>query len=397
MVGGTSMANGCVAVRARPSDFDGWVEAGANGWGWDDLLPAIEAVEREIPIMTYPEDQWLPFQRTFVQACVELGFRRDDDFNRPEAWDGVAGAWPRNRRNEIRQGSLVTYIRAARGRPNFEIRDQALVDRVLHDGRRAVGVSYLDVDGHSREVHADRVVLAAGAYGSPPILLRSGIGPAAELADLGIKCAIDLPVGLGLMEHPGFRWVISVSAEQARIGWPALAAAARGETWWGIPMALDQEAGLVGIGTFLALLDGPAGHIRLRSARPDDPPLIHHGFLETVEAGAFGGVVADIGRLLETDALRSVKAHDVDAGIDITERLRHGVSTGTHPAGGCAIGTVVGPELELLGLDGLTVADASVFPRHISNNPNLTIHAIGERAAMFISGRTSTSPRSAAS
>ena len=162
-------------------------------------------------------------------------------------------------------------------------------------------------------------------------------------------------------------------------------------------MALDQEAGLVGIGTFLALLDGPAGHIRLRSARPDDPPLIHHGFLETVEAGAFDGVVADIGRLLETDALRSVGAHDVDAGIDIRERLRHGVSTGTHPAGGCSIGMVVGSELELLGLDGLTVADASVFPRHISNNPNLTIHAIGERAAMFISGRPSTSPRPAVS
>ncbi len=385
MVGGTSMINGCVAVRARPSDFDAWEDTGATGWSWTEMAAAYEAVEREIPILTYPEDLWLPFQRTFVQACVELGFRRHDHFNEPDAWDGVAGAWPRNRRNEIRQGSLVTYIRAARTRPNFEIRDRCLVDRVLHNGRRATGVTYLDGDGLRVEVDADHVVLAAGAYGSPAILLRSGIGPAAELAAHRIKCVIDLPVGRGLMEHPGFRWVLSVRDDQARIGWPAFAAAARGMGWWAIPGIVDQDAGHVSIAAFLALHEGPEGRIQLRSPAPDDAPVIHHGYVESVDAGAFDDLAVDIERLLQTDALRSIGACDVDAGPDVRERLRKGVLSGTHPAGGCAIGSVVGPDLSVLGIDRLTVADASVFPRHVSNNPNLTIHAVGERAAGFLS------------
>lgn len=390
MVGGTSMINGCVAVRARPSDFDGWVQAGATGWGWSEMLPAYEAVEREIPILTYPEDAWLPFQRTFVRACVQLGFRRHDRFNEPDAWDGIAGAWPRNRRNEIRQGSLVTYIRAARGRANFEIRDRVVVDRVLHDGRRATGVTYVDAGGRRADVHADRVVLAAGAYGSPPILLRSGIGPAQELSAHGIECAIDLPVGRGLLEHPGFRWTLSVAGDQARIGWPAFAAAARGDGWWAIPGIIDQEAGRVSIAGFLGLLDRPDGRIALRSAAPDDPPVIRHGYLDTVESGAFDGVSADVRRLLDSDAMQAVGAYDLDVEQPMLERLRHGVLSGTHPVGGCGIGRVVGPELDLFGLERLTVADASVFPRHVSNNPNLTCHAVGERAAAILSGRRRT-------
>ena len=181
-----------------------WVQAGATGWGWSEMLPAYEAVEREIPILTYPEDAWLPFQRTFVRACVQLGFRRHDRFNEPDAWDGIAGAWPRNRRNEIRQGSLVTYIRAARGRANFEIRDRAIVDRVLHDGRRATGVTYVDAGGRRADVHADRVVLAAGAYGSPPILLRSGIGPAQELSAHGSNARSTCRSAAGCWSTPAF-------------------------------------------------------------------------------------------------------------------------------------------------------------------------------------------------
>lgn len=386
MVGGTSMANGCVAVRGRPSDFHGWVEAGATGWSWDDVVPAYEAVEREIPIRTYAEEQWLPFQRTFVAACTEIGFRRCDAFNEPDAWDGVVGAWPRNRRNEIRQGSLVTYLRVARPRANLTIRDGALVDRVLHDGARATGVAYVDAGGTAREVAADRVVLCAGAYGSAPIMLRSGIGPAADLAALGLDCSLDLPVGRRLLEHPGFRWALSVDDKQARGGWPAFAAAARGDGYWAIPGSLDEEGGLVWIAGFLGLLDGPDGSIRLRSLDPGDPPTIDHGYLGAVQSGAFDRLVADVGRLLETDALRAIGATDVDAGMPLIERLRAAVATGTHPAGGCGIGAVVGPDLEVLGMAGLTVADASVFPRHVSNNPNLTCHMVGERAAALVRG-----------
>jgi len=382
MVGGTSMINGCIAVRGRPSDFAAWGE----GWGWDEMRALYEAVEQEIPIRTYDEALWLPMHRAFHDAALELGFRHVEDFNAPDAWDGVVGPWPRNRRNEIRQGSLVTYIRRARARANLTIAADALVDRVLLEGDRAVGVAYVDADGRTATARAPQVVLCAGAYGSAPILLRSGIGPAAELGALGVVPVVDLPVGKGLLEHPGMRFVLSVDAPYARCGWPALSVAARDARWWAIPGALDEERGLAWLGFFLALTDGPQGRIALRSTRPEDPPLIDHRYAGVVADGSLAATAEGFARFLDTDALRTIGARDVDAGLPIAERLRDGVTTGTHPAGGCAIGAVVDEQLRVLGVEGLRVADASVFPSHVSNNPNLTCHAVGERAAALIRG-----------
>jgi choline dehydrogenase len=380
------MINGCVAVRARPEDFGGWVDAGAAGWDWDAVIPYYEAVEREIPINRYPQELWLPFQRSFVDACVEIGFRYAEDFNAPDAWDGVAGPWPRNRRNEIRQGSLVTYIRAARHRPNFTIADRTLVDRVELDHGRVCGVAYVDRDGQRGSIRADRVVLCAGAYGSAPILLRSGIGPADELRGLGIEPAIDLPVGRGLLEHPGFRFLVTLTREHARGGWPGLAAAARGDGWWAIPGVYDEERQIGWLGFFLALLDGPDGRISLASAAADEPPRIDHGYAALLSSGAFDGVWEDFQRLLDTAALRDAGVTDLGRDTPFGERLRDGISTGTHPVGGCAIGRVVDPQLAVYGVEGLTVADASVFPRHVTNNPNLTCHMVGEVAAAVLRG-----------
>jgi choline dehydrogenase len=332
--------------------------------------------------MLYPEELWLPFQRTFVQACREIGFRSVPDFNAPDAWDGVVGPWPRNRRNEIRQGSLVTYIRKARARPNLEIRGRALVDRVLVRDGRASGVTYLDGSGARHELLADRVVVCAGAYGTPSILLRTGIGPADELRALGIDVLADLPVGRGLLEHPGLRVTLRVGEPQARGGWPGLAVASRGAGYWAIPGVLDQERRLAWLGFFLGLVDGPGGSVRLRSIDPDAAPAIDHGFAALAESDAFAVVWADVERLLASDALAG--AVDVDRDVPQRERQRRGISTGTHPAGGCAIGRVVDPRLGVYGIEGLTVADASVFPRHVTNNPNLTCHMVGEQAAAFL-------------
>jgi choline dehydrogenase len=385
LVGGTSMINGCIAVRGRPEDFERWQAAGATGWDWNTVRPYYEAVEREIAIMRYPDELWLPVQQAFLDACLEIGFRRAEDFNAPDAWDGVVGPWPRNRRNEIRQGSLVTYIRAARSRPNFTILDRALVDRVVFDGLRATGIEYVDSAGR-HSVVADRVVLCAGAYGSAPILLRSGVGPAAELRALGIDPVVDLPVGRGLLEHPGYRFLVSLSAEHARGGWPGLAVAARGDGWWGIPGVFDEERRVGWLGFFLGLVDGPEGTISLASADPDAPPLIDHGFAALLSSDAFDVVWDDVRRLLATSALREAGVEDLDPHTPFADRLRAGIGTGTHPAGGCAIGAVVDPSLRVYGTEGLSVADAGIFPRHVSNNPNLTCHMVGEVAAAIIRG-----------
>ena len=177
LAGGTSMINGTVAVRGAPRDYDRWQELGAPGWGWDAVRPVFERVERSVPIKRYPEERWLPFQHAFVEGFAELGYRRVADMNAPDSWGRVVGAWPQNRRNEIRMGTLTTYLREARPRTNLTIRDRTLVDSVVLDGSRARGIRAV-ANGRSEEIEADVVVLSAGAYGTPAILLRSGVGPA---------------------------------------------------------------------------------------------------------------------------------------------------------------------------------------------------------------------------
>jgi choline dehydrogenase len=382
LMGGSGMINGCVFVRGRPRDFDRWVAAGATGWGWEDVEPFHELVERVVPIMTYPRELWLPVQELFAEASVGLGFRYAEQLNAPDAWDRVIGPWPRNRRNEIRQGSIVTHLRAARNRRNLEIRDHALVDRVLLSGTRATGVAYLDRTGAARQVRADQVVVSAGAYGSAPILMRSGIGDVAELRALGIAPVCDLPVGRGLLEHPGVSFRVEVAPEWARLGWPSNATASRGDGYWGIPRPFDEEAGIVAFSYFLGLTDGPeGGSVRLRSSDPRDAPLIDHGY-DSVVATGFDVVWSDFRELLASGPLRRAGARDLQSNTPLAERVRDGLSTGTHPVGGCAIGSVVDPELRVFGIEGLRVADASVFPGHMSNNPNLMCFVVGEMAAV---------------
>jgi choline dehydrogenase len=387
LVGGSSMTNGCVAVRPRPSDLDAWAAAGATGWDWQQMLPYLEAAERELAIMTYPQELWMPVQSGFVEACQELGFRFADDLNAPDAWDEVVGPWPRNRRNEIRMGSLVTTIRAARRRPNFAIAADTHVARVILRDGRAIGIEVVDPGGGRRTIEADLVVLCAGAYGSPPILLRSGIGPADELSSLGIEPAADLPVGEGLIDHPGYVAILQTTREHARMGWPALAAVGRGDGWWGIPMALDGAAGTIGLGFYLALTECPQGSIRLSTADPLESPIIDLAYDQAIASGAFDGIRRDLDRLLATDTYRTLGVREIDEGTPFAEQLLRRLGSGHHGAGGCAIGRVVDPELRVFGIEGLRVADASVFPRHVSNNPNVTVHMVGEVAAARISGR----------
>jgi choline dehydrogenase len=232
-----------VFVRGRPEDFARWVAAGADGWGWDDVKPYYERV----PVMTYPSELWMPLDRLLVEGMQELGFRYVEDMDDPSAWDGVVGPWPRNRHNEIRQGSNVTHLRHVRALENFVIYDRAVVDRVLIDGARAVGVRWVDRQGRGHEARGGHVILSAGSYGSAPILLRSGVGPADELRALGLEPRLDLPVGRALMDHPATTFVFRLDPAHIRLGWPVYAAVGRGRGWWTLGVPLDQESGLAAL------------------------------------------------------------------------------------------------------------------------------------------------------
>jgi choline dehydrogenase len=381
LVGGSSMVNGCVAVRGTPADYDRWEALGAAGWGWDAIRPDFEAVEPALHIGTYPDEVLGPLQLAFLDGWEQAGFRPVDDMNAPDAWDGVVGRWPQNRRNGIRMGSLVTHLRAARGRPNLTIADRTHVDRVLLDGTRATGLRCIGPDG-AFDVAAGTVILAAGAYGSAPILWRSGIGPADALAALGIAAVCDLPVGQGLMEHPQCLMRITMPPDVARLLAPWYAVAARGESFWSFPLATDELRGAGVIALGLALEDA-GGTITLASADPLAPPRIFHPYDAAIDRGDFEPAWEALAALLATPAFADAGIRLDEGGRPLAAILRERLATAYHPAGGCAIGTVVDPRLGVLGVDGLMVADASVFPGHVKNNPNLTCFVVGERAARY--------------
>lgn len=385
MVGGSSMVNGTIAVRAAPLDFDRWQEHGAPGWGWSDVKPFIEKVETITPVRRVAKEHWSPIAQMFAESFDEIGYRWVDDMNAPESWDGIYGQWPLNRKNSVRQGTLVTYVREARERPNFAIRGHCLTDRVLIENGRARGVRYIDRDGRPHEVSADLVLLAGGAYGSPCVLLRSGIGPEDDLIALGIDPVVPLPVGRNMMEHPQCFFYAQGDPELADMtlpGWP-VAARAKGNGWWSFPLALDEDTGLCAY-TFALSEDTGEGTITLGSAEPDAPPRIDHQLQRIIDSDRFDHAHETFRALMATTSVGRRGARDPEAMRPLREILQERMGTGFHPAGGCQIGRVVDDELRVHGVEGLRVADASVFPVHILNNPALTCMMLGERVADMI-------------
>jgi choline dehydrogenase len=216
VVGGSSMANATVAVRGAKFDFDRWESSGNFGCGWQDVLPRYIRREDDadfgdqdyhgdqgpIFVRRYQPSEWAPIHEPFVDACRDSGFRYVDDLNAPGNDAATVGPWPHNRRREVRLGTLPTYARAARARRNFTLRGDALVDRVEIQQGRAAAVRYIGRSGTVRRVRADPVVVSGGAYGTPAILQRSGLGAPDHPRSLGITPIAELPVGRNLLDHP---------------------------------------------------------------------------------------------------------------------------------------------------------------------------------------------------
>jgi len=381
LVGGSSMTNGTVCVRGAPSDFERWQTNGAPSWSWDVVRGAYEAAEKEIHIKRYARASWQPIQERFFNGFAELGYRETADLNDSRAWNGVIGATPINRHNTVRQGTLVTYIRTARSRPNVEIRGHALVDRVLLSGSRVIGVRYLDSEHAVREVLASRVVLSAGTYGTPGILIRSGIGPEGHVRELGGTAIADLPVGVSLNDHVVCNFDLR-SADLADIRAPSAAVMARDvdNRWFSVAATVDEDEGVCAI-AFVLTGDCTEGTLTLTSTDPTAPPRIDHRY----NLAGFNSAWDTLGRLLETASFRDVEPLFRDQ--ELIEIVNTNANSAYHPVGSCPIGAVVGEDLEVYGIENLFVADASVFPSQVSNNPNLTCYMVGEHAAALVSGQ----------
>lgn len=374
MVGGSSMANAQMLIRPAPFDLDRWTANGAPAWTWERVRPLLEAVEREIPWQLYPRSHWQQLQLAYEEAVLGMGYRPVEHMNLEDAWQGVVGAIPMSRVNEVRQGTLNTTLRAARGRENLTLRAESLVDRVLVEGGRAVGVRCLR-DGAAHEAFADTVVLCAGAYGTPAILLRSGIGPEAHLRELGIPVVADLPVGERLLDHAACYWFIE-NRKLADMRGPSCAVLSRhpGNDWMGVAMTMDTVNAVCGI-AFVSTGDNVGGPLRLRSADPTVHPTLPHRY----DPEGHRSAEAFVHELLARPQFRGSRL--LDEGRSYESVVQERISTAYHPAGTVPIGACCDDDLRVRGVDGLMVADASLFPVQISNNTNAMCLAFGEFAA----------------
>jgi choline dehydrogenase len=180
VLGGCSAHNGCFIVWGPPADYDDWAQAGNPGWSHAALDPYRRRAEHALRARPSRVEDLEPLERAGLEGAAELGLPLLEDFDDPQATEGAA-AIKVNAVGAVRWNAAFAYLDPARERPNLTIMADTLADRLHLEGSRVAGV-IVGVDGREVEVAADRVVVAAGAYGPPAVLLRSGVGPAEELA-----------------------------------------------------------------------------------------------------------------------------------------------------------------------------------------------------------------------
>ena len=278
VLGGSSAVNAAVAIRPRPADFAKWGAHGAGGWTFADVLPAFKLLENTptgedayhgrtgpLPVRQRTDEELTPSQAGFMAAAVARGFKQVHDFNGAEQ-DGVGGH-SLNVVDGIRQNTAMVYLTAeVRRRPNLTIIGDVTIDRVLFDGTTAAGVAAAD----GTVYRGREVILSGGSYGSAAILLRSGVGPADELTDLGIGVVADLPVGRRLLDHPYFRTRhalapghLEMTPTVGAILWTASSEAAAGEldlhitATHLIPPSYSPTGGVLALSASVVLPDPP--------------------------------------------------------------------------------------------------------------------------------------------
>lgn len=443
-LGGSSSTNAMIYMRGHPQDYEAWVAMGNPGWGWQDVLPwfiRAEGNERLAgglhgqggPLNVADLRDPNPFSLRFVEAGVQAGLRRTDDFNGPMQ-EGV-GLYQVTQKNGERHSVAKAYLRPARSRSNLHVFTHTTVDRIgLHEGRARTVHAWQG--GEPLNLTARReVVLSAGALQSPAILMRSGLGPADHLQAIGIPVLRHLPgVGANLHDHPDVVLVAPVRRGRDLFGlslggvWDVLRDvrqwrhARRGRLTTNFAEAgaffCTQEglaqpdvqlhfvvAPLVNHGLDLvrghgfslhvcALQPRSRGSVRLQDAAPDSAPRIDPQFLsdpEDLQVLVRG--VRRARQILAQPALavhgqewaRSAQAQSDEA---LQDWIRHHADTIYHPVGSCRMGTdaqaVVDPQLRVHGVPGLRVVDASVMPRIVSGNTNAPTVMLAERAADFM-------------
>jgi choline dehydrogenase len=431
VLGGSSSINAMVYIRGNRRDYDEW---GVPGWAWEDLFPYfLKAEDNERgasewhavggPLPVSDQRSGNKITAAFVEAGVEAGLARNEDFNGAEQ-DGV-GMYQLTQRGGMRASAAVAYLHPATERPNLTVMPYMHVNRVLFDGTRAVGVEASRL-GEAQELRAEReTILCGGAYNSPQLLMLSGVGPAEHLAMREVEVLLDQPaVGENLGDHPATYGVWTTLEPESLLAALEPEAMAEFEASQTGPFAsnLAESGGFVRVGAgaeapdvqfhvapIQIVEDGmgdPQAHgvwvspclltaesrgsVRLGSADPTAKPVVRNAFYE---AEADMVRMMDAVRLTEEICAQPsfrpycAEPFTVPAG-DSDDALRAHIARTTyevyHPVGTCAIGSVVDAELRVEGLEALRVVDASVMPTVPRGNTNAPTIAIAERAADLI-------------
>lgn len=448
VVGGSSAINGGVFTRGLPADFEEWAAGGCEPWSFDHVLPYFTRLERDldktdsfhgtsgpVPVARPPESSWAPVARTFVDACRAAGFPEDADMNAP-ASVGV-GALPMNVVDGIRVNAAIAYLEPIRTRPNLELRANTVVERLVLEGTRAVGLKARTPSG-SESIFGGEVVLSMGAVQSPHVMMMSGIGAVSSLESIGIEPVHDLPgVGRNFSDHCS----VTVRFEAPRTRFDPLS-----EPWTQVgmhfcsrpddpsdlmllPSSIPLNASMlhgssllerlkffkVAAGgmsasklyrqarygweqsiTCLSMRSEPRGILRPTSSDPLQPPRIEYNYLSTeTDRASIRHAVRTAVMLVRSAPYRELGARllaprDVDADSDssLDAFIYANLGTALHLSGTCRMGTdisqhAVDPLCRVHGIDGLRVVDTSIMPTVVRRSPAATAIMIGERASAF--------------
>jgi choline dehydrogenase-like flavoprotein len=410
VLGGSSCLNGMIYIRGHRSDYDGWAQ---EGWSYDQVLPLFKRSEDFSrgpseyhgaggPLRVTADYEPHPLHAAAVAAAQEVGIPLNDDHN-GERQDGV-GYCHLLVKDGVRQSQTVAFLRPVLDAPNLTVRTGARATRLLLEGGRCVGVAL--VDG---ELRADReVVLCGGTIESPKLLMLSGIGPAAELARVGVEPAVDLPgVGENLHDHVLSPVICSSSRPMPPVvpGLTPLHAHLFARSRAGLE-APDTQPLVFHIPAYLPGMEGPEhgftlmaglirplsrGRVTLASADPADPPLVDPAYLaEQADVDALQWSLEQVREIARAGALGDWLGEELYPGPgvtsdgDVRNYVRDTAITYHHQVGTCSMGTVVDSELRVHGVDGLRVADASVMPTVTGGNTHAPVTMIGERAADLV-------------